>query len=591
MARILVDDKKGSIWMLLLGIILLIGLWIAKTYSYLLFHSLAELFSIVVACGVFMLAWNSRQLAQNTFLLSIGIAYLFISAFDLIHTLTYSGMGVFQGFDSNLPTQLWIAARYMESVSLLMASLMIGRKLKPGFVFSGYIIVTAVLLGSIFYLQIFPICFIEGTGLTAFKKVSEYIISLLLLVSGLVLFNKRDEFEPNVLRLLIAAIAVTISSELAFTLYTDPYGIFNILGHYLKIVSFYLVYKAIVETGLKKPFTLLFRDIKKSNDALHHAKENLELQVDMRTSELSQVNKSLQYAKENLELQVDMRTSELSQVNKTLREEISEHKRALENIKKLEIRLRQQQKLESIGTLASGVAHEINNPINGIMNYAQLMVDRLDADSPLKEFAKEIGNESERVAIIVRNLLTFSRLGKETHSPANIGDIVNDVFNLIRSLTHHDQITLKLDIPDELPKIKCRSQQIQQVLMNLLTNGRDALNERYSDYDENKILTVKVRPFEKHKIKWIRMTVEDHGTGIPDEIRERIFDPFFTTKDRTIGTGLGLSISYRIVEDHAGELHFESELGQYTRFHVDLKVENDWTIDNPHKEEINEGKE
>ncbi len=258
--------------------------------------------------------------------------------------------------------------------------------------------------------------------------------------------------------------------------------------------------------------------------------------------------------------------------------DITERKQALEDRKKLEIHLRQHQKLESIGTLAGGVAHEINNPINGIMNYAQLINDRLDQDSPLKEFAIEIGKETERVAVIVRNLLTFSRDEKETHSPADIQDIVDETISLVQTIIRHDQITLEIDIPDDLPKIRCRSQQIQQVLMNLLTNSRDTLNERYPEFDEDKLLIVKVRSFEKDDMKWIRMTVEDHGVGIKDDIRDRIFDPFFTTKDRTKGTGLGLSISYGIVEDHLGEMHVESEPGQYTRFHVDLRVNNGWTL-------------
>ncbi|MDP8286959.1 MAG: PAS domain S-box protein [Candidatus Electryonea clarkiae] len=259
--------------------------------------------------------------------------------------------------------------------------------------------------------------------------------------------------------------------------------------------------------------------------------------------------------------------------------DITERKQALDERRNLEIHMRQQQKLESIGTLASGIAHEINNPINGIMNYAQLIDDRLDEENPLKEYTKEIAVETERVSTIVRNLLTFSRAEKETHSPANIQDIVNDTNSLVQAIIKHDQITLELDIPDDLPQIRCRSQQIQQVLMNLLTNARDALNERYPDYDENKLLTIKVRPFERDEIDWIRLTVEDHGIGIPEEIQDRIFDPFFTTKDRATGTGLGLSISYGIIKDHHGEMHVESETGQYTRFHVDLKVNSDWTLD------------
>ncbi|MFA7007107.1 MAG: ATP-binding protein, partial [Verrucomicrobiia bacterium] len=117
-----------------------------------------------------------------------------------------------------------------------------------------------------------------------------------------------------------------------------------------------------------------------------------------------------------------------------------------------------------------------------------------------------------------------------------------------------------------------RCQQIQQVVMNLLTNARDALNEKYPDYHEDKIIHVAARQFEKDGKSWIRVTVEDHGHGIPREIRTRLFDPFFTTKLGKGGTGLGLAISHGIAKDHNGELHFETETGCYTRFHLDLPV-------------------
>jgi PAS domain S-box-containing protein len=262
-----VGDKYVTIIFISWGLILF-GLYLTSLYSYLLFHSLAEIFSIVVACGIFMLAWNSRRFLDNTYLLFIGIAYLFIGSLDLIHTLAYQGMGVFQGYGTNLPTQLWIASRYVESLSLLIAPLFFGRKLKTNFLFLGYVLAVSLLLGSIFYWNLFPVCFIEGVGLTLFKKVSEYIISLILFVSIAMLFKKRREFDTSVLRLLIASIILTIVSELAFTFYVHAYGLSNLIGHYLKIVSFYLIYKAIIETGLAKPYALLFRNLKQSEEAL-----------------------------------------------------------------------------------------------------------------------------------------------------------------------------------------------------------------------------------------------------------------------------------------------------------------------------------
>lgn len=191
-------DNPPKYISILLGILVFLGIYLTSHYNYLLFHSLAEIFSIVVACGIFMIAWNSRQFLDNNYLLFIGIAYLFVSGLDLIHTLAYKGMNIFQGYETNLPTQLWIATRYVQSLSLFIAPFFFGRKLKINYVFLGYAFVTSLLFISIFYWDIFPVCFIEGVGLTPFKKISEYIISLILLGSIFLLLKNRSEFDRKV---------------------------------------------------------------------------------------------------------------------------------------------------------------------------------------------------------------------------------------------------------------------------------------------------------------------------------------------------------------------------------------------------------
>jgi len=238
----------------------------------------------------------------------------------------------------------------------------------------------------------------------------------------------------------------------------------------------------------------------------------------------------------------------------------------------MEAQLRQAQKLDAIGTLAGGVAHEINNPVNGIMNYAQLIADELQAGSPLRKYVDKIMKEAGRVAKIAGSLLTFARQATGGRSPANMNDIINATLSLIQTVIRQDQITLDVEVPEGLPQMECRSQQIEQVLMNLLTNARDALNEKYPGYHENKIVRLTVRRFEKDGKPWVRTTVEDHGNGIPAGVRDRVFDPFYTTKRAGKGTGLGLSISHGIVKEHHGELRFETETGRFTRFHLDLPV-------------------
>ena len=253
-------------WGLVLGILVLFGLYLTSLHSYLLFHILAELFSIVVACGIFLLVWNSRQFLDNHYLLFIGIAFLFVGATDLVHTLSYKGMRVFQGFDANLPTQLWIAGRFVQSLSFLAAFFFITRRPNTRLVFLGYTLVTSLLFLSIFYWDIFPTCFVDGKGLTSFKKISEYVVSFFLLISIIFLLKNRNKFDRAVLQWLVLSLLATIGSELFFTFYISVYDLSNLSGHFLKILSFFFVYKAIIETGLAKPYTLLFRNLREERD-------------------------------------------------------------------------------------------------------------------------------------------------------------------------------------------------------------------------------------------------------------------------------------------------------------------------------------
>jgi PAS domain S-box-containing protein len=252
--------------------------------------------------------------------------------------------------------------------------------------------------------------------------------------------------------------------------------------------------------------------------------------------------------------------------------EIADRIRAEKEKLAIEVQLRRSQKLESIGTLASGVAHEVNNPLTGVINYAELLKDRVTADERATEFAEAIISEGNRIATIVRNLLSFARQDESDYSPARIIDIVTDSLSLLHAVLLKNLIDVQLDVPESLPKVNCRSQQIQQVLVNLITNAQSSLNERYPEYDENKILSISAFAYDDEGM-WLRITVEDNGTGIPEELRSRIFDPFFTSKSRDQGTGLGLAVSHGIVTEHHGNISMESSEGEYTRFHVDLPLQ------------------
>lgn len=250
--------------------------------------------------------------------------------------------------------------------------------------------------------------------------------------------------------------------------------------------------------------------------------------------------------------------------------DITERKQYERNRQRLELQLRQKHRLESIGTLARGIGHEINNPVTGIINYAQLIADHPSADGQVREYSREIMHEGRRVADTVKNLLSFSRYDAEACEPAPVKTLVSQTISLTGAALRHDRINLTVSIADGLPDINCCAQQIRQVLMNLLTNARDALNARYSGSDENKKLRVSAAAAERDGHPWVRIIVEDRGIGIREDLLPRLFDPFFTTSMRSEHAGIGLSVCLAIVKEHRGDIWFETQPGEYTRAIVEL---------------------
>jgi signal transduction histidine kinase len=255
----------------------------------------------------------------------------------------------------------------------------------------------------------------------------------------------------------------------------------------------------------------------------------------------------------------------------SLRKEVAERERAEAERLEATATLRQQQKLDAIGLLASGVAHEVNNPIHGIMNYACLLQKILEPGTAGHEYAQEILAESKRVSHIVRDLLVFSRRDRDPPFDCNPGDIIHGTLALVRAVLAEDHIVLRVELSPGLPDLRCREQQIRQVLMNLVTNARDALNARFPEANDDKVIAISACVLERSGCNWIRFTVADRGAGISAPDRERIFEPFFTTKGPNQGTGLGLFVTHGIVRDHGGVIEVESEPGR-TRFHVDIPV-------------------
>lgn len=226
--------------------------------------------------------------------------------------------------------------------------------------------------------------------------------------------------------------------------------------------------------------------------------------------------------------------------------------------------------LASLGEMAAGVAHEINNPVNGIINYAQILLDECGGQGLTTDLAQRIGQEGERIAHIVKNLLSFARDAKEERNPVAVSPIIADTLSLMAAQLRKDGVAVRCHLPEDLPGIFANAQQMRQVFLNLLSNARYALNQKFPEFHPDKCIDITGEALTREGRPMVRLTFLDRGTGIPPEVMERIFHPFFTTKPTDKGTGLGLSISHGIIRDHGGDIRFESARGEFTRAIIDL---------------------
>jgi len=237
-----------------------------------------------------------------------------------------------------------------------------------------------------------------------------------------------------------------------------------------------------------------------------------------------------------------------------------------EELKARTSQLIQSEKMSALGTLIAGVAHELNNPITGILNYAQYCKKNSPPDSRLTEVLDDLVSEAKRCAEIVKNLLTYSYYssgGGESISneTANVNEVIKRVTNLFSYLLK--DINLQIDTEVDLPDFHIQANKLQQVISNIVKNSIDAMEDI-----SNKAITIKAYHNHSHCC----LTIEDTGQGIEPERLTKIFDPFYTTKDVGKGTGLGLSVSKSIIEEYNGEINVESQVGIGTRFYIKFPV-------------------
>ncbi len=228
------------------------------------------------------------------------------------------------------------------------------------------------------------------------------------------------------------------------------------------------------------------------------------------------------------------------------------------------------ERLSALGELAAGVAHEINNPINGIINYAQILINRHRENQAIGDISGRIVKEGNRIARIVQSLLSFARQDEEERSMATLEEILGDALTLTAAQLRKDGIRMSLDIPPDLPEMIVQPQKIQQVFVNLISNARYALRQKGGPPSTGLELRIAAATVESNGQMQVRIEFTDNGIGIPADIMGKVMNPFFSAKPKGSGTGLGLSISHGIIQDHGGNLSIQSKEGEFTLVTIEL---------------------
>jgi signal transduction histidine kinase len=221
----------------------------------------------------------------------------------------------------------------------------------------------------------------------------------------------------------------------------------------------------------------------------------------------------------------------------------------------------QSEKLAAFGQLGAGIAHEVKNPLAGILGYAQLTLRKLDEDSPIKKNLTVIEAETRRCTEIISNLLQFARQESGKMEPTDVNAVVDAAIQIVDHQLGVNNVRISKELAADLPSCEANANQLQQALMNFAINAQQAMGS------EGGSLVVRTR---RGDVGEVIIEVEDDGPGVPEDVRGKIFEPFFSTKPAGQGTGLGLSVTYGIIKDHGGEVWVEDVSGGGARFVVSI---------------------
>ncbi|MBN2441170.1 MAG: PAS domain S-box protein [Spirochaetales bacterium] len=599
----------------------------------LLLHTIAELFSIVIAFGLFVIAWNSKQYNMSEFLLFLGISYFFIASIDLVHTLSYTGMNIFTGYDTNLPTQLWIAARYLQSLSLLISFIFLKRKVKTGPVFFGFFVVTSLLIGLIFF-RMFPDCYIEGSGLTLFKKISEYIISVFILISLFLFIKNRSYFDNKVYYLVLASLVATILSELSFTFYISVFGFFNFLGHMFKVAAFYFIYKAIIETSLRSPYKSLFKELKDKSENLKKSEKQYRTLFEYAPIGICIMTMDSTILMANAKLCAFLKSPYNGLTDKKMIDfSIKPHNftlfleslQTIGFIEDFEIQLRRMDNtsffasLNSITIMFNNAKHLLLmiQDISQQKSYEQALIEKEDTLVKANDFLKDLNERKNKLlgmaAHDLRNPISVIQMYSQFLLKGIKVKMDNTEYHFLKTISRTSKFMLQLiDEVLDISKIEAGELQLHieeydyiSILEEIIELNKVFAEQKQIDlkflfttkpyifpFDRNKIEQVlnnlinnaikysypktKILIEAKEIDKMMETSVIDQGQGIPKDELQKLFLAFERTSVKPTGgeesTGLGLAIAKKIVEGHHGKIGVKSEPGIGSTFYFCIPI-------------------
>jgi len=505
--------------------VLLVGLFELSQQNFLLFHSILEICGICLGVTVFSIGWYARRFARNDLLLILATAMVPIALLDLGHTLTFKGLGIFPVLDAGFATQFWVAGRILESLALLLAvcRVITAEPIRPKVLLSLFLLTGSILVLTIYPLGLFPVCFVPGTGLTAFKIGAEYVTCLILLAAGVILWKRRQEHSPHLRNFLLAAIVAKILAEINFTLYTDVYGAQMYVGHVLRLLSYILVYRALVEGSLGRPYAAMFRD-------LVHSEERLQAEL------------------------LDRQRS---------KEEALHAQEMAENANRAK------------SAFLANMSHEIRTPMNAIIGMSEMVLD--GELQPAQRERLDLVNQAARHLLkIINDILDLSKIEagrlelEESEFPLRI--LVKNCLQIFEIQAEEKGIELCCDIHPDVPELLIGdAERLSQVLINLLSNAIKFTAQGQVRLEVDVLDDVSTQPCEIH------FRVRDTGIGIAPENLHKLFKNF-SQADSDIsrkfgGTGLGLAICKTIIECMGGQIMAESEPGKGSVFTFGIPFE------------------